>query len=145
HAGLGPRVRGTTPFTTSPLATAFFTRYAAAYPGPPTPTLLFGMAGAYDIVYLLAYATVAELGKPVTGATLNDGMKAVVGGTTKIDVGPNGLSTAFQVLSSGNKIDFSGASGPLDFDVTTGEAPSDVDIWCVKAATDAGGIDFGDS
>jgi branched-chain amino acid transport system substrate-binding protein len=62
-----------------------------------------------------------------------------------VDVGANALSTAFQALSSGNKIDFTGSSGPLDFDVNTGEAPSDIDVWCVKGGGDAGAVDFADS
>jgi branched-chain amino acid transport system substrate-binding protein len=148
-AGTSPvaraRLRGTVPFTTSPLATSFFTRYTAAYPGPPTPVLLFGMAGAYDIVYLLAYAIVAEPGKPIAGASLNDGLKMTVGGDTQVQVGVDALSGAFKTLASGGKIDFSGASGPLDFDPNTGEAPSDIDIWCIKGGGDAGAPDFGDS
>jgi branched-chain amino acid transport system substrate-binding protein len=145
HPAMRSRVRGTVPFTTSPLAGSFFTRYAAAYPGPPTPVLLFGMAGAYDIVYLLAYAMTAEIGKPVTGASLDDGLKFTVGGATPVDVGADALSPAFKLLQAGTKIDFNGASGPLDFDVDTGEATSDIDVWCVKGAGDAGTTDFGDA
>jgi branched-chain amino acid transport system substrate-binding protein len=145
HPNVRARVRGTVPFTTSPLASAFFTRYAAAYPGPPTPVLLFGMAGSYDIVYLLAYAIVGELGKPVSGASLNDGLKLTVGGATKIDVGVDALSIAFKALEDGGRIDFNGASGPLDFDTDTGEAHSDIDVWCIKSGGDAGTPDFDDA
>jgi len=58
-----------------------------------------------------------------------------------IDVGADKINTAFMPLQTGSNIDFNGASGPLDFDVTTGEAPSEIQIWCIpkNSAGDAAG------
>ncbi|MEO5726465.1 MAG: hypothetical protein ABI134_12920, partial [Byssovorax sp.] len=34
-------------------------------------------------------------------------------------------------VANDGTIDYNGASGPLDFDNKTGEAPSDIQIWCI--------------
>ena len=61
----------------------------------------------------------------------------MVGGT-KVEVGPANIKAAFATLgTAGGKIDIDGASGPLNFDLTLHEAPSDIDMWCV--GKDGGG------
>jgi ABC-type branched-subunit amino acid transport system substrate-binding protein len=87
---------------------------------------------AYDSAYLLAFAIGSLGSSPVTGAGLAEGLKKTVGGATKVVPGPTGLNAGFSKLFAGEAIDYDGISGPLDFDVTTGEAPADIDIWCVK-------------
>jgi branched-chain amino acid transport system substrate-binding protein len=81
-------------------------------------------------MYLFSFATVAAQDKPLTGAEVARGLARTVGGTP-IVVGKQGLNQAFSVLSTDASIDFDGASGPLDWDLTTGEAPSDIVIWCI--------------
>ncbi|MFO0676049.1 MAG: hypothetical protein U0169_05915 [Polyangiaceae bacterium] len=125
--GLRTRIRGTVPSSDTALGTAFSLRYQSRFDSSPA---YFGMAGSYDALYLVAYGIVASGQKSLTGTVLADAMKRMIGGT-KVDVGPNRIEDAVQILAAGGAIDFEGASGPLDFDVSKNEAPGDVDIWCV--------------
>jgi branched-chain amino acid transport system substrate-binding protein len=135
---LRARIRGTVPGSRGPRYDAFLLDYRAAYPNGPTPT--FGSAGSYDIVYLLAYAARAappgdSPDAPLTGGRLVAGLLNVVTGdraTSEVVVGPDALNGAFQTLGAGNKVKFTGASGPLSFDPSVGEAPSDIDLWCIS-------------
>jgi len=125
---LRTRVRGTVPGTAGPLFQAFSLHYQGKFNSTPA---VFGMAGAYDSTYILAY-TMASLGSATpTGPSIADAMKKLVGGT-KLAIGPDTLSTAMQTLGSGGALDIDGASGPLDFDLAAHEAVSDIDVWCVS-------------
>jgi branched-chain amino acid transport system substrate-binding protein len=126
---LRARLRGTNPGTNNPLSRSFFSRYQAAQNPEP---LTFGMPGAYDAPYLLAYAAVAAGGDPLTGPAVAQYLRRTVGGPAAqaIDAGPGGLTAAFDLLRAGQSIDYNGASGPLEFDAK-GEAPSDIQVWCV--------------
>lgn len=129
--GLRKRIRGTQPGVLTTLAQTFFNvAYKEAYGADSV--LSYGMAGTYDIGYMITYALTASKGAPVTGTDLAKNMALLTGGTQKIDVGATGLPRGMEAMLKGEKIDFNGASGPLDFDVATGEAPSDYGIWCVK-------------
>ncbi|MEO7329182.1 MAG: ABC transporter substrate-binding protein [Minicystis sp.] len=97
-----------------------------------------GTAGAYDILYMLAYSAVAVGAKPLTGTNMvKYGLRKMVPamGATKVQIGPgNGaINDTFTKLTSGKLIDIEGTSGPLDFD-EFGEAPSDIQIWCMATA-----------
>ena len=48
------------------------------------------------------------------------------------------FSAAFTELSKGNAVNVTGASGSLDFDLQTGEAPSDIQIWCLAIDPNTG-------
>lgn len=134
---LRQRARGTVPGTTNPLFVGFTGAYAARFgPSAPAPTT-FGAAGAYDAVYLLAYAIASQGGLPITGPNLVEGLKKMVPPGALTPVGTASLNATFTTLGTGAGIDFDGASGPLNFDVLTGEAPSDVQIWCLPK--DGGG------
>ncbi|HEY1954801.1 MAG TPA: ABC transporter substrate-binding protein [Polyangiaceae bacterium] len=121
------RVRGTVPGTNNALFGAFNLQYQGKYQAIAN---VFGMAGAYDSLYLLAYDIVSLGTQPITGANLSSAMAKMVGGQ-KLAVGAANIKTAFQVLQSGNAIDIDGASGPLDFDLTQHEAKSDITVWCI--------------
>jgi len=125
---LRQRVRGTVPGTTNTLFNAFNIQYLGKYQSNAT---VFGMAGAYDSLYLLAYGIVSLGSQPVTGTNLSNAMAKMVGGSST-NVGAAGIKTAFQVLQSGNAIDINGASGPLNFDLTKHEAISDITVWCIS-------------
>ncbi len=137
---LRERLRGTVPRSEGPLTDSFNLRYGARY---GDTAQIFGVPGAYDGVYLVAYAVVA-LGAssdtvPVDGRSIASAMPQMVGGS-RIEVGPGGINDAFRILRSGAPIDFDGASGPLDFDIATGEAPSNIDVFCV--ARNGAGLPF---
>ncbi|APR84860.1 Branched-chain amino acid ABC transporter, amino acid-binding protein [Minicystis rosea] len=92
-----------------------------------------GTSGAYDITYLLAYSAVAVGANPLTGPNLvKAGLRKMVPGTNvpQVTIGPSSIVNTFPKLAAGQPIDIEGTSGPLDFD-TFGEAPSDIQIWCV--------------
>ncbi len=122
------RIRGTVPGTTNALFNGFKLRYSGKFGGD---TSVFGMAGAYDSVYLLAYALTSLGTAPITGKAISDAMKKMVGGT-KTDLTPDSIKNAFQVLGTGNALDVNGASGPLDFDLAQHEAQSDIVVFCIS-------------
>jgi branched-chain amino acid transport system substrate-binding protein len=152
---LRKRVSGTVPGTTGQLFKSFIVSYKGKFGSDPDPNV-FGTAGAYDIVYMLSFAAVSQGSKPLTGTNLATGMSSLVppaqGTVPMISVGSLGdIGTAFSTLQtaamSGNiasVIDFNGSSGPLNFDLTKGEAPSDIQIWCMPpgGSTPAGAAGF---
>ena len=129
------RVRGSVP-AAAPSSTnfeSFVFKYAGQF-GGPAPSV-FGMAGSYDAVFLLGYAVAAAGPRAVTGDELQKGFGRLVSGA-KINVGGTSMNAGFQALTSPGTFDFDGASGPLDFDLTTGEARANIDVWCIaKDAT----------
>jgi branched-chain amino acid transport system substrate-binding protein len=52
-------------------------------------------------------------------------------GGKKFEVGPTEFGEATGAIRDGEAIDIAGASGRLDFDLARGEAPSDIQIWCL--------------
>ncbi len=137
--GAATRVRGTIPGTIA-VATddpiALFTgRYnAAGFTDDVGGPEVFGAAGAYDATYLLAYSVAFANGAPMTGEQFARGLLRVSEGSEVI-VGQGDFGTANNTLQNGGTIDFRGASGPLDFDPTKGEADSDIQIWCIDGTT----------
>jgi branched-chain amino acid transport system substrate-binding protein len=135
---LRTRITGTVPGSLSQLFNIFKIAYQTQFdPMDPDEASTFGTAGAYDSTYLLAYATATLGGMPETGPTLAEGLKRMglrdeMMKGLAVDVGAGAqVSQAFTTLGMGKNIDFNGASGPLDFDPATGEADSDIQIWCV--------------
>ncbi len=138
------RIRGTIPGTDNVNFQAFVSQYNSRFAGGLGSAQTFGAAGAYDIMYLFSYAAVAAKGQPLTGATIAQGFARMVGGATKLKVGKASINQAFQVLSTdAGKLDFDGASGPLDFDLKTGEAVSDIEIWCLPKPDGMGKVSTG--
>jgi hypothetical protein len=88
---------------------------------------------AYDAFYVLAYAVYALGDQPVTGTSIAQAIGRLLPPGKAIEVGPSNIFEAFNTLRSGQNIDLVGASGSLDFDVTTGQAPTDDVILCVGA------------
>jgi branched-chain amino acid transport system substrate-binding protein len=127
---LRKRVLGTVPGTNNNLFKTFRAAYVTSITDGTSPDT-FGAAGGYDALYLIAYSVVAAGDKPLTGANLAEGMKKLVPPGKSVDVGMLNINTTYPDLLAGNSIDFNGASGPLDFDVNTGEAQSDIQIWCL--------------
>jgi ABC-type branched-subunit amino acid transport system substrate-binding protein len=134
------RSRGTSSVLLTPLAADFFNiRFKVAY--PDTKELVFGMAQSYDSVYLVAYAIGATKPAQTTQVSSFDVAKAMsnmTGGTLRVDVGPVKLKDGMEAVRKGDKIDFNGAVGPLDFDNAAGEAPGDYAVWCVRTDPNTG-------
>jgi branched-chain amino acid transport system substrate-binding protein len=136
---LRQRITGTVPGTSNMLFQNFKTRYQSKNFGDGTDAEVFGAAGSYDAVYLLAYSAVSVGAQPLSGPNLAAGFANLVPqpGATPVDVGFNGILSTMTALQHDAKFDFNGASGALNFDLTPGEAPSDIQIWCMPK--DAGG------
>ncbi len=133
---LRKRVTGTVPGTNNPRYENFRNAYSF---NDGTSADTFGTAGAYDITYLLAYSVVALGSKPLTGANFNSALGKFFNSGQTVNAGDD-PTVAFQQLQAGNSIDYQGASGSLKFDANTGEAPSDIQIWCVtKSGNKANG------
>jgi len=124
------RILGTVPGSISAQYTSFRQQYLSKFGQSPSPDV-FGTAGSYDALYLLAYAAVAAGDQPLTGAALAEGLARLIPQGTALDVGGGQMNLGFSLLQEGENADFNGASGPLDFDIGTGEAPSDIQIWCI--------------
>lgn len=139
---LRQRVSGTVPGTTGALFSSFISSYKSKFGSDPDPSV-FGTGGAYDIVHMLAFSAVFQGANPLTGSNLAKGMAALIppatGTVPPINAGSSAdITTAFGALAAaaasmktGSVIDFAGTSGPLNFNLTKGEAPSDVQIWCM--------------
>lgn len=131
-ASLHNRIRGTQPGVVTQQLTQNFFNFSYKNRYPTNAVLSYGMAGTYDIGYMIAYAAAAAKGQPLTGTVLAQNMQFLVGGTEEVDVGSAALARGMTAMLGGQKVDFNGASGPLDFDLAKGEAPSDYSVWCVK-------------
>lgn len=126
---LRPRIRGTVPGTDNDLFKFFRTAYKAKYQDG-TSADVFGAAGGYDIIYLLGYSVAGLGNRAVTGPNLALRMKKMRTGA-EVNVGADSINSTFLKVANDGSIDFNGASGPLDFSLATGEAPSDIQIWCL--------------
>ncbi len=131
--GIQARMRGTSAQLTTALSQDFFNfRYKEKYSEPKT--LTFGQTQAYDATYLLAFAAAATRPTyaPIASIEVAKGLSKTVGGTEIVNVGPTRVRAGLEKLRTGGSIDFTGASGPLDFDPAVGEAPGDYAVWCVR-------------
>jgi hypothetical protein len=84
----------------------------------------------YDAFYLLAYASFALGNGPVTGTELAKAFGRLVGPGRSIVVGPSDVFDALTALDRGDSIDLEGTHSGLDFDLNTGDAPSDFVLLC---------------
>ena len=126
---LRQRVTGSVPGTVNPIFTNFRSEFDSNFTDEVSSPEIFGAAGSYDATYLLAFSSAASATD--TGPNLAEGLKRLIGPGDVFRARRDDISPAFQALASGNSIDFEGASGPLAFDLETGEAPSDIQIWCM--------------
>jgi branched-chain amino acid transport system substrate-binding protein len=121
----GPRYNDT-------LYDLLLSRYAAAYNNEQMPDI-YGVTGSYDGFYLVAYALAAIRAPQPTGATIAEGLMHLVPPGTTISAGPYDVSKAIVELAAGRNIDYDGVTGPLDFDVATGDSPGDYNLYCVQS------------
>jgi branched-chain amino acid transport system substrate-binding protein len=128
------RILGTIPGTNHDTAgsvfSSFKSRYLSAIKDGTSPDV-FGAAGAYDAAYLLMFAFAVIGPLEPTGPHLASGLGALVPPGTTVSPGFGEINDVFKAIADGKSIDYDGASGPLDFDLSTGEARSDIQVWCV--------------
>ena len=140
------RVFGVWPVSTTEANTRFVARYREIFP-EDNVARTNAPSTTYDSFYLLAYATYAvPPGEPVTGAVLSRAFARLVPPGRKVEVGLGGIFDAYGELTAGRNVDLVGATGPLDFDLATGEAEVDQAIMCVSfdaAGRAASGVESG--
>lgn len=130
---LPTRVIGTAPGArTSGRYTTFAGRFENTFDKAPGNLAEF----AYDTVYWLAYGIVLSGEYYPSGERLAAAMQRVSCKDASRLVNPERPTEFYGFAASLNKkscFDFEGVSGPLDFDPVTGDAESDIAMWCLRA------------
>lgn len=126
---LNERVIGTAPGARrSPLYKGFANRFQPVFQNRQPGNLAeFG----YDAGYLVLYAIAISKKDAPTGPELANAMKFVSCKDDPKFIVPVGPGDYYSTAAEHGCIDFDGASGPLDFDPETGEAVSDIAMWCL--------------
>ncbi len=133
---LRQRFVGATPGTEDPNYQQFKLNYpTVATPDGPDPNS-FGASNTYDSVYVAAFAAVGLGSEKITGHSLAGAIAKLKSGP-KINVGVNDLNQGLTLLSQGQSIDLEGVSGPLDFDLATGDVNQLIQVWCIPLGDDA--------
>lgn len=124
-------------YASKPVANPVFDKYVFNYNvsfpnGPPASSTY--QPHTYDAVYVAYFslAAVVDTG-PLNGPRAALGMAKLVPGPNRplIQAGNVGdISKGFTAVAK-DGIDLDGASGPLDFDLKTGNTPTDVEMQCV--------------
>ncbi|MFP2929986.1 ABC transporter substrate-binding protein [Pyxidicoccus sp. 3LG] len=138
---------GTAPAQSRPGSNAyvqFRSRFGSTYNNTDPGQFSF-TAHAYDAMYLVALGTAYAAGadtnnpQPITGARIAEGLTRMTPGAgvtaRDFELGFQDFLEARQSMSSGAIINVTGASGELDFDNDTGEAPSEYELWKVEGGT----------
>jgi branched-chain amino acid transport system substrate-binding protein len=117
----------------------FANRFRASYGKDPGQFSF--TAHAYDAMYMVALGTAYAAGadpakpQPITGARIAEGLTHMTPGpgvpAQTFALGFNDFISARAIVRAGGTIDVKGASGELDFDNETGEAPSEYELWRV--------------
>jgi ABC-type branched-subunit amino acid transport system substrate-binding protein len=109
----------------------FVARYNETYEDSVTRT--FSPNSSYDAFYVVAYAALALGDGSITGSSLSGAVGRLLPPGKAIDVGPSAIFDALNELAAGRNIDLYGATGRLDFDLHTGDAPIDIAVLCAAS------------
>jgi branched-chain amino acid transport system substrate-binding protein len=123
------RVLGVTVGSNTPTFNSYVSNWIGTQPPDISPFSIFANT-TYDAFYALNFAAVSLGTTPVTGVNLSHAMKNLITGP-EIHVGPPDLGQAFSTLSGGSPINMTGTSGPMDFDLNTGDVKQENQVWCV--------------
>jgi branched-chain amino acid transport system substrate-binding protein len=94
----------------------------------------YAAANAYDALYVVAYGLSLTRNSDVDGRDVSAALRRLLAPSPEagtVDIGPPGIKSAFGAIESGRSINFRGVSGPLAFDLKTGDVVSDIQIWCL--------------
>lgn len=115
----------------TPIYTQFRDRFQSEYEGKD-PALSSYSQHAYDTIYsvVLAHAWALRAGGPgkIDGLSLAEGLRHLSKGDDH-PYKPSEINVMESNLGKGQDINVEGASGPLDFNPDTGEAPSGYEGW----------------
>lgn len=99
------------------------------------PKSIVDMTNVFDATMLLAIAAywAGDPSRKLDGPTMAEALTHVsaAGVGTPVPLDPPDFNDAVDRLGKGTDIDVEGASGHLDFDPATGEAPSNIEVWQV--------------
>jgi branched-chain amino acid transport system substrate-binding protein len=111
---------------TGPAYTAYANAFNVKYARKADPGTF--AANVYDATYLVALA-IQQAGQ-AQGPAIQAAMRTVADppGTT---IGPGGWATALAAIKAGTKVNYEGASGPVDLD-GNGDVVAPYDIWKVS-------------
>lgn len=127
---LGERVIGTAPGARrSTLYPAFADRFGGTFNHREPGNLA---EFAYDAAYLLAYAIAISRQPYPTGRELAEALTNVSCDSNPVPAGPSRFAGNFATAARSQCINFEGVSGPLQFNPDTGEAVSDIAMWCLR-------------
>ena len=128
---LHERVVGTSISGRGAIYDAFRARFQARFAEPAGRSAEHGYDAGFLLQYAVAHAAVNQGTNAPTGKQLATAMESMSFGLQSPPT-EAGIGTAMQEILAGRSIDYEGASGPLDFDPSTGEAPADIEIWCIE-------------
>jgi hypothetical protein len=127
------RVFGVWPVSSTQANTRFVARYNELFPDDGV-TRSNAPSATYDAFYLLAYATYSVApGQPLDGRALSRAFARLQPPGRKVEVGMSGIFDAYAEIAAQRNVDLVGATGGMDFDMSTGDAPIDQAIFCVSA------------
>ncbi len=134
---LRKRILGVTYGSNSKAYLQFRTNFVASQPNDVSPDAIDANT-TYDAFYVAAYAVASIGAQPLTGANIAAGIANLVppAGQTKITVGPSDINQALTLLTQGQKINLEGTSGPLDFNLQTGDVAQENQVWCIPLGKD---------
>lgn len=103
------------------------TRFAAAYKAAAKEDTYVTLPNSYDAFIVAVLAGLKA--KDMTGQAIHDNLRDVAGGPgDAVDT----FAAAAAALTSGKDVDYTGASGPMDFD-KSGTSAAGFSIFCVKS------------
>jgi ABC-type branched-subunit amino acid transport system substrate-binding protein len=139
---LHQRVIGTSVSGRGTIYDAFRARFQARFGQPAGRSAEHGYDAGFLLQYAVAHAAVNQGTNSPTGKQLATAMQSMSSGL-KSPPTEAGIGNAMEEILAGRSIDYEGASGPLDFDPSTGEAPADIEVWCIEV-DGRGSLAFGD-
>lgn len=122
----------------APVLADFRAAYATRYGEPPDPAA----AAAYDATAAIVLALASRPERPVTGAGVARGLRAL-GVGTPLSVGARDAARALDALATGRAISLRGTHGLLRWDARGDIAGGSLEVWCVGGP--AGAPAFGSS
>ncbi|MFK7984741.1 MAG: ABC transporter substrate-binding protein [Sandaracinaceae bacterium] len=135
------QVRGTRP---APASGVIFDRFVVDYTGEygSDVTQFTFTANAYDAAMMVIGATgwAASQESGITGVTIAQGLRRMSDTSgPELDLIGSNIPAIQSQLAMGSRVNVNGASGPLDYNLSTEETVAPIEVWAV---TDCDGLDF---
>ncbi|HVJ89513.1 MAG TPA: hypothetical protein VM580_06885 [Labilithrix sp.] len=144
-ADIRRRIRGvgTKPDTSSePIFAEYSIAFASRYGSLPPTSVATAAAASYDAFYAVAFAIAANGDRPLSGASVAEGLRALGVGEMAA-VGATKARVVTQQLASGTSVSLRGTFGPMQWDSSGDISAGTVEVWCV--GTKDGAPSFGSS